>query len=53
MYGSYGRQEDLEFVQKSVDLTGSVLLLRAGKISFAQQVFVFVEFCFEGNTGLY
>ncbi|XP_037550366.1 transferrin receptor 1b [Nematolebias whitei] len=38
VYGSYGRQEDLEFVQKSVNLTGAVLLLRAGKISFAQQV---------------
>ncbi|XP_017269631.1 transferrin receptor 1b [Kryptolebias marmoratus] len=38
VYGSYGRQEDLELVQKSIDLTGSVLLLRAGKISFAQQV---------------
>uniref|UniRef100_A0A1A7WVT0 Transferrin receptor (p90, CD71) n=1 Tax=Iconisemion striatum TaxID=60296 RepID=A0A1A7WVT0_9TELE len=38
VYGNYGRQEDLTLVQQSVDLKGSVLLLRAGKISFAQQV---------------
>uniref|UniRef100_A0A1A8GA85 Transferrin receptor (p90, CD71) n=1 Tax=Nothobranchius korthausae TaxID=1143690 RepID=A0A1A8GA85_9TELE len=38
VYGNYGRQEDLTVVQQSVDLEGSVLLLRAGKISFAQQV---------------
>uniref|UniRef100_A0A1A8PMU5 Transferrin receptor (p90, CD71) n=2 Tax=Nothobranchius rachovii TaxID=451742 RepID=A0A1A8PMU5_9TELE len=38
VYGNYGRQEDLTVVQQSVALEGSVLLLRAGKISFAQQV---------------
>ncbi|MEQ2188339.1 hypothetical protein GOODEAATRI_013922, partial [Goodea atripinnis] len=38
VYGNYGRQEDLDFVQGRVDLKGSVLLLRAGKITFAQQV---------------
>ncbi|XP_070709410.1 transferrin receptor 1b [Pempheris klunzingeri] len=39
VYGNYGRQEDLDVLQKkNVELTGSVLLLRAGKISFAEQV---------------
>ncbi|XP_028289083.1 transferrin receptor 1b [Parambassis ranga] len=39
VYGNYGRPEDLDAVQKeNVELTGSVLLLRAGKISFAEQV---------------
>ncbi|XP_072234835.1 transferrin receptor 1b [Leuresthes tenuis] len=39
VYGNYGRKEDLDFVQKKgVELKGSVLLLRAGKISFAEKV---------------
>ncbi|XP_062235873.1 transferrin receptor 1b [Platichthys flesus] len=39
VYGNYGRQEDLEVLQKkSIELKGSVLLLRKGKISFAEQV---------------
>ncbi|XP_069552525.1 transferrin receptor 1b [Brachyistius frenatus] len=39
VYANYGRREDLEAVQKkSVELKGSVVLLRAGKISFAEQV---------------
>lgn len=39
MYGNYGRQEDLDVLQKkSVELKDSVLLLRSGKISFAEQV---------------
>ncbi|XP_008288621.1 transferrin receptor 1b [Stegastes partitus] len=39
VYGNYGRPEDLAVVQnKSVELNSSVLLLRAGKISFAEQV---------------
>uniref|UniRef100_A0A3B5M9X3 Transferrin receptor 1b n=1 Tax=Xiphophorus couchianus TaxID=32473 RepID=A0A3B5M9X3_9TELE len=38
VYGNYGRQKDLDFVQGKVDLKGAVLLLRAGKIPFAQQV---------------
>uniref|UniRef100_A0AAQ5XQ32 Transferrin receptor protein 1 n=1 Tax=Amphiprion ocellaris TaxID=80972 RepID=A0AAQ5XQ32_AMPOC len=39
VYGNYGRPEDLEVVKKkNVELKGSVLLLRAGKISFAEQV---------------
>ncbi|XP_076617818.1 transferrin receptor 1b [Chaetodon auriga] len=39
VYGNYGRQEDLDVLQKkNVELKGSVLLLRAGKISFAEQV---------------
>lgn len=39
MYGNYGRQEDLEVVQKNdIELKGSVLLLRTGKLSFAEQV---------------
>ncbi|KAK2859700.1 hypothetical protein Q5P01_004320 [Channa striata] len=39
VYGNYGRQEDLDVVQKKdVELQGCVLLLRSGKISFAEQV---------------
>ncbi|KAI3354879.1 hypothetical protein L3Q82_004677 [Scortum barcoo] len=39
VYGNYGRRQDLDAVQKkNVELKGSVLLLRAGKISFAEQV---------------
>lgn len=39
VYGNYGRQEDLQVVKdSSIGLEGSVLLLRAGKISFAEQV---------------
>ncbi|KAM9337153.1 transferrin receptor 1b [Symphorus nematophorus] len=39
VYGNYGRQQDLDVLQKkSVELKGCVLLLRAGKISFAEQV---------------
>uniref|UniRef100_A0A8C9ZBH7 Transferrin receptor 1b n=1 Tax=Sander lucioperca TaxID=283035 RepID=A0A8C9ZBH7_SANLU len=39
VYGNYGRQEDLDVLQKkNIELKGNVLLLRAGKISFAEQV---------------
>ncbi|XP_039982271.1 transferrin receptor 1b [Xiphias gladius] len=39
VYGNYGRQEDLDVLQKkNVELKDSVLLLRSGKISFAEQV---------------
>lgn len=39
VYGNYGRQEDLDAVEKkNVKLNDSVLLLRAGQISFAEQV---------------
>ncbi|XP_059183204.1 transferrin receptor 1b [Centropristis striata] len=39
VYGNYGRQGDLDVLQKkNIELEGSVLLLRAGKISFAEQV---------------
>ncbi|KAM3860369.1 transferrin receptor 1b [Diretmus argenteus] len=39
VYGNYGRQEDLDtLLKKNVELRGSVMLLRAGQISFAQQV---------------
>ncbi|XP_054478579.1 transferrin receptor 1b [Anoplopoma fimbria] len=39
VYGNYGRQEDLDVLKnKNIKLRGSVLLLRAGKISFAEQV---------------
>ncbi|XP_010769573.1 transferrin receptor protein 1-like [Notothenia coriiceps] len=39
VYGNYGRLEDLDVLQeKRVELKDSVLLLRAGKISFAEQV---------------
>lgn len=51
MYGNYGRQEDLQVLQNSnVGLDGSVLLLRAGKISFAEQVGVdLTEFLMLGS----
>ncbi|XP_071751525.1 transferrin receptor 1b [Centroberyx gerrardi] len=39
VYGNYGRQEDLKVLQNnSIELKGCVMLLRAGRISFAQQV---------------
>ncbi|XP_037312516.2 transferrin receptor 1b [Pungitius pungitius] len=39
VYGNYGRPQDLEVLQnKKVALRDSVLLLRAGQISFAEQV---------------
>ncbi|XP_034562053.1 transferrin receptor 1b [Notolabrus celidotus] len=39
VYGNYGRPKDFEAVQKkSVELNGSVVLLRAGNITFAEQV---------------
>uniref|UniRef100_A0A8D3E502 Transferrin receptor 1b n=1 Tax=Scophthalmus maximus TaxID=52904 RepID=A0A8D3E502_SCOMX len=39
VYGNYGRREDLEVLQtKNVELRDSVLLLRSGKITFAEQV---------------
>ncbi|XP_041670526.1 transferrin receptor protein 1-like [Cheilinus undulatus] len=39
VYGNYGRQKDLDFLKKkSIELEGSVLLLRAGNITFAEQV---------------
>ncbi|XP_034717508.1 transferrin receptor 1b [Etheostoma cragini] len=39
VYGNYGRQEDLDVLQKkNIELRDNVLLLRAGKISFAEQV---------------
>uniref|UniRef100_A0AAX7SNQ1 Transferrin receptor 1b n=1 Tax=Astatotilapia calliptera TaxID=8154 RepID=A0AAX7SNQ1_ASTCA len=39
VYGNYGRKEDLDIVNKNkVELKGCVLLVRAGKISFAEQV---------------
>ncbi|XP_056290243.1 transferrin receptor 1b [Pseudoliparis swirei] len=39
VYGNYGRPEDLDVLQSNaVGLGGAVLLLRAGKISFAEQV---------------
>uniref|UniRef100_H3D7Z0 Transferrin receptor 1b n=1 Tax=Tetraodon nigroviridis TaxID=99883 RepID=H3D7Z0_TETNG len=39
VYGNYGRQEDLQVLHThNVGLEGSVLLLRAGNISFAEQV---------------
>ncbi|KAM6953380.1 transferrin receptor 1b [Aplochiton taeniatus] len=40
VYGNYGRQQDLDVLQKNnVELKGCVMLLRAGNLSFAQQVF--------------
>ncbi|XP_029384945.1 transferrin receptor 1b [Echeneis naucrates] len=39
VYGNYGRQEDLDVLQKNnVELKDSVVLLRCGNISFAEQV---------------
>uniref|UniRef100_A0A671X733 Transferrin receptor 1b n=1 Tax=Sparus aurata TaxID=8175 RepID=A0A671X733_SPAAU len=46
VYGNYGRQEDLDVLQKkNVELKGSVMLLRTGKISFAEQVCVYLFIC--------
>lgn len=62
MYGNYGRQEDLDVLQKkNVELKGSVMLLRTGKISFAEQVcvdlficldYISCFFCFSGTLSL-
>ncbi|XP_061821109.1 transferrin receptor 1b isoform X2 [Nerophis lumbriciformis] len=39
VYGGYGRPEDLDTLQNTnIEVKGSVLLLRAGKHSFAEQV---------------
>lgn len=39
VYGNYGRQEDLNTLEKkSIELRGCVMLLRAGRIGFPQQV---------------
>lgn len=39
MYGNYGRLQDLDILQNNnIEVNGSVLLLRTGKISFAEQV---------------
>ncbi|XP_005449127.1 transferrin receptor 1b [Oreochromis niloticus] len=39
VYGNYGRKEDLDIVNKNkVELKGCMLLVRAGKLSFAEQV---------------
>lgn len=61
MYGNYGRPQDLDVLQdKNVSLRDSVLLLRAGQISFAEQVTAGVDaslcleayFVFLGETPL-
>lgn len=38
VYANYGTPDDLSYIDKIVDLNESVLLLRAGKISFAEKV---------------
>lgn len=39
VYGNFGRPEDLDVLEKkNIELQGCVLVLRAGRISFAQQV---------------
>lgn len=39
VYANYGRLEDLDVVlKKDIELNGSVLLLRKGKISYAEKV---------------
>lgn len=39
MYGNYGRLQDLDILlQNNIEVKGSVLLLRTGKISFADLV---------------
>lgn len=41
VYGNYGRKQDLDYLRmKNIKLDGSVLLLRAGNQSFAEQVSV-------------
>uniref|UniRef100_A0A3P9H4V5 Transferrin receptor protein 1 n=1 Tax=Oryzias latipes TaxID=8090 RepID=A0A3P9H4V5_ORYLA len=38
VYANYGRQTDLDLVEKITKLEGCVLLIRAGNLSFAEQV---------------
>lgn len=46
VYGNYGRQEDLDVLQKNnIEVQGSVMLLRAGKISFAEQASAYLITC--------
>ncbi|KAJ8375885.1 hypothetical protein SKAU_G00064650 [Synaphobranchus kaupii] len=38
VYAHYGKPDDFKYVTDKIDLNGSVVLLRAGKISFAEKV---------------
>lgn len=38
VYANYGSAKDLADIKDKVDLKGSVLLLRAGQMSYAQKV---------------
>uniref|UniRef100_A0A3P8WXB1 Transferrin receptor 1b n=1 Tax=Cynoglossus semilaevis TaxID=244447 RepID=A0A3P8WXB1_CYNSE len=66
VYANYGRLEDLDVVlKKDIELNGSVLLLRKGKISYAEKVQVskgasavliypdIQDYKYEGDTALY
>ena len=48
VYANYGRREDLQELQKqNVELKNKVVLLRAGRLSFAEQVCL----CFTKQKG--
>lgn len=39
VYANYGEESDFNFLQdKNIDLNGRVVLVRAGRISFAEKV---------------
>ncbi|XP_069753303.1 transferrin receptor protein 1-like [Narcine bancroftii] len=38
VYANYGMEEDFKELQKQVDVNGTVVIVRAGKISFAEKV---------------
>lgn len=38
LYGHYGEERDLLLLRSKVDLSGRVLLLRAGRNTFAEKV---------------
>ncbi|XP_059800228.1 transferrin receptor protein 1-like [Hypanus sabinus] len=39
VYANYGTEDDFKELQKQVDVNGTVVIVRAGKISFAEKVF--------------
>lgn len=47
VYANYGTPDDLSYIEKIVDLKESVLLLRAGKISFAEKVTRHISECLQ------
>lgn len=53
MYANYGEPQDLKTLEKNkVNLNGTVVLMRAGKISMAQKVVLFSLLCLLSRTHL-